>query len=398
MDYPGKLMTDRYEQVQLYSKAEFARRRDCILNVMKENDIRAVWFTECAEEAYDEWLTGRRYLENMLVTDDGRVLGIRRNMPADIFTAHEDAPDVHLGDHFSLSPYMDAEQVIAQLKALNVKRLGVVLPVRIKAALFDALCEAGIECVDVSIPVALERAVKSKEEYFVMKQAADIQKKVFYALPQMIREGRVLDEVCHEIWHMMASLGASGVVHGGLICNGPQEKTIPDFAGLDRSHRIERGDRFFTLFEANGPGHHHAAFGRHLLFKGELREDWEKSVSDAAAIHDYAVSLMKPGKITLREIAARTQTFANDLGYTVREEHGWNWMHSMGGYYYEQYSLQDYTDDIPLRSNIVLHCHPLVRRLSPEGLPEDMFILNTYFINEDGAEDLFNVPKGPILI
>ncbi len=395
MDFSGKKMINRYEQVQLYSESEFERRRAGILQIMKEHSVQKLLFLEPCEEAYDEWLTGERFLEYMIADSDGSVIGVSQKNFANGQPSWERAKFSPLfeSERCTIFSYQENHEMAMMLSSGSPQRIGVVLPDRMSAGLYDALVAAlpKLELEDMSIPVALFRAVKSEEELFAIRQAREIQVAVYDAFPQMIRVGRPMREISEELQYYLMQLGASGVVHAHLICNGPQESSPPAFYGLSGDHKVKYGDRFFALMEANGPGHHHVAFGRHLLI-GEPTKEWEKSVSDAEAIHRYAVSLMQPETITLRQIADKTREFAKQLGYKLFEKKGWNWMHSMGGYYYEQYSVEDYTENIPLQKNILLHCHPQVDRFAPDGKREDLMILNTYLLTETGAQDLIDVP------
>lgn len=402
MDYYGNKMLHRFEQVILYSEAEYRRRIGAIRQVMAEKGVAVTIFLECAEEAYDEWLTGRRLLEYVIVPEEGEILGVLwdefRDETTDIssvdFTRYvTQKPQEPVFDGIRFINRVPDSRIADILAASKPERIGLVLPQQMNAGLADAIARKlpKAELVDLTIPVALARAPKSEEELYVIKQARDIQVALYHALPQMLRIGRDVTDVGNEMTYMLHSMGGSGVVHCGLMCNGPQDVPAPGFGGL-RDHKVDYGDRFFALLESNGPGHHHLAFGRHFVI-GEPSKSWEKCVSDAVALHKYAVSLMKPDSLTLAQIAVKTRKQANRMGYTLRESVGWNWMHSLGGYYYEQYSLEDYTENIPLRKDILLHCHPLIfREFQDSNIREDLFILNTYHLTEDGAQDLVNVP------
>ena len=402
MLYENRTMVDRYEQVMLYTPAEFRRRIDGICSLMRGKNVDTLFFPECAEEAYDEWLLGKRMLEYMIVRADGTAVGVMWNETGIADTLLE-TPDprryvamghdsVAVCDGIRFVDRVSAEKLADLLAAGTPARIGLVLPEQMPALLADAIARVlpRAELVDMTIPVALFRAVKSEEELYVIRQAVNIQKAVFEAMPQLMRPGRRVNDINDEMSYLLMQMGASGVVHASLICNGQQDVPSQGFGG-DPDHVVTPGDRFFALMEAAGPGHHHAAFGRHFVI-GDLDPAWEKCVADAVRVHQYAVDLMKPDSLTLAQIAVRTRKYSNRLGYTMRESVGWNWMHSMGGYYYEQYSLEDYTEDIPLEENILLHCHPVIYREFPGGLREDLFILNTYLVTRDGAQDLVGIP------
>ncbi len=395
-------MLHRFEQVILYSEMEYRRRISEIRRVMAAHGVQVTIFLECAEEAYDEWLTGRRLLEYVIVPERGEVLGVLWD---ELGEEETDISSVDFSRYVMQKPQepvcgevrflnrVTDERIADILAASNPERIGLVLPQQMTARLSDAIAAKlpKAELVDLTIPAALARAPKSEEELYVIRQARDVQAAVYEALPQILRVGRDVAEINQEVTYLLHSLGGSGVVHCAIMCAGQQDAPTPGM-GTPESHKLAYGDRIFSLLESNGPGHHHIAFGRHLVL-GEPTKAWQKCVDDALALHRYAVSLMQPDSLSLAQIAVKTRKRANQMGYTLRESVGWNWMHSLGGYYYEQYSLEDYTEDLPLKENILLHCHPLIYREYPgSAVRGELFILNTYQITADGARDLVNVP------
>ncbi len=398
-------MVNRYEQVQLFSSAEFARRIACVRSVMEQKQVQVAVFLECATEAYDEWLMGRRFLEYMIVPAEGEVIGVlwdefdekdcRASASETDFGRYVfQQPEQPVCDGLRFLNRLSDEEIARQIAAFKPERIGLVLPSYLTAEMSDALAWMlpRAELVDISVEIAVARAVKSAEEVEVARNAARLQRRIYDALPQIIRVGRNMRDVAEEVQYLSMQMGATGVVHSHVICCGPQDVPYHDFHDYDE-RTIKYGDRFFALMESAGPGHQHLAFGRHFVL-GEPDADYAQAVETGLRLHQFAVQQMRPG-ITLREIADRTNEFAIQNGCTLLQKHGWNWMHSMGGYYYEQFSLEDYTDQIPLKSNVILHCHPLYFRTFPslgKNAQEDLFVLNTYLVTEDGAQDLCQVP------
>ena len=76
MNYFGKNMVGRYEQVELFTPAEYDRRLQGIRRVMREQQVEVALFLECGEETYDHWLTGRRYLDLMIVPEANEAIGV----------------------------------------------------------------------------------------------------------------------------------------------------------------------------------------------------------------------------------------------------------------------------------------------------------------------------------
>jgi Xaa-Pro aminopeptidase len=276
-----------------------------------------------------------------------------------------------------------------------------VLPVNMTASLYDAIMAKlpQVEFVDISIPVAQFRSVKSDEELYAIRQSRNIQVKVMEALPQIMRVGRTLGEMQKEISNYLTELGATGVRNGNIHYNGPMDEPLqgPPDAYLD--HKLGYGDRYSCLLEVNGPGHQHIAFERHYSI-GEPSKAYADTVANAIRVHEYAVSLMKPNVISLAQIAVKTRKFANTLGLELYESLGWNWMHGLGAFFYDQFALEDFTEDLPLQEGIMLHCHPLIFRTFP-GFPnarEGIHLVNSYRIGAHGAEDLVGLPKDLIVL
>lgn len=414
MNYYQNNMVNRYEQVELFSPSEYRRRINGVRDIMKQKNVQTAIFLECAEETYDHWLTGRRFLDYVIIPQDGECYGV-------LYSELDEAacPVIKGGADFgrylfqrepALSPcegmtFLNRlpDAMLADLIASDKpSRIGLILPDHMNAALFDALTAKlpKVEFVDITLDVALFKAVKSEEEVFAIRQSAASQRRVFEALPQMIRPGRTTNSINQEISYFLSELGSAGCVHGGMQNKGNMDVPAVGMGGKDPDAPLDYGDRMFVMFEANGPGQQHYAFGRHYVL-GEPSPAYAKAVDTAIKTHQYAVSLMKPNSLTLAQIAVKTRKYCNKLGYTLMERVGWNWMHSMGAYYYEQYSLEDYSEDTPLRSNIILHCHPVTYRSYPEidpNIREDQMILNTYLITDAGAENLVGVPLDLIVL
>ena len=412
MNYKGKPMVGRYEQVELFSKAEYRRRLDGIRRVMKEQEVECALFLEPGEETYDHWLTGRRYLDLIIVPETGEATGV---CLGELNEALCDDPDETDFGRYILQKKPDticegvkiighaSDRYLAGIIASgNPRRIGLVLPVNMNAFLYDEIVKAlpGVEFADISIPVAIFRSVKSEEEMYAVRQSRNIQMKVMEALPQILRLGRTIGEMQWEISNLLTELGTTGVRNGNIHYNGPMDAPLDGPMNAFGDHKLQIGDRISALFEVPGPGHQVIAFERHYSI-GEPSKGYRESVESAIRVHEFAVSQMKPNGISLAQIAVKTRKYANTLGLELRESLGWNWMHGMGAFFYDQYSLEDYTEDLPLQEGIMLHCHPLIYRNFPELGPnvrEGIHLVNTYRIGPDGAEDLVGMPKDLIVL
>jgi len=377
MNYYGKNMVDRFEQVELFSKAEYARRLSGIRQVMKEQETDVALFLECGEETYDHWLTGRSFLDLMIVPADGEAIGVSMGELNEQLCDCPDETDFgryilqkepHLAcDGFRIIGHA-SERVLADIiAASSPRRIGLVLPVNMNAYLYDEIIKAvpGVEFADISIPVAVFRAVKSEEELYAIRQGRNMQMKVMDALPQIFRIGRTVGDMQKEVSDLFIQLGSSGVRNGNIHYNGPMDEPlgVPFGPAMEvfKDHKLQYGDRYCALFEVPGPGHQCIAFERHYSI-GEPSKGYLESVNNAIMMHEYAVSLMKPDSLSLAQIAVKTRKFANRHGLELYESLGWNWMHGLGAFFYDQYSLED------------------------------------YLIGPDGAEDLVGTPKELIVL
>lgn len=452
MNYKGKFMAHRYEQVELFSRAEYKRRLDGVRRVMKEQEVDVALFLECGEEMYDLWLTGQRYLDLIIVpaqdeavavamgeldeslcgVTGSNVTGGATGMAGAVagggaagtayISARGDTTD-SFADDFATDygryilqkrpdPACDGVRFIGHapdrylasiITTGSPRRIGLVLPVNMNAGLYDEIVKAapGVEFVDISIPLAQFRAVKSDEEWYAIRQDRNMEIKVLEALPQILRLGRTIGEMQDEVARLFIELGATGVRNGNIHYNGPMDEPANGFFDpASVHHKLQIGDRISALFELPGPGHQCIAFERHYSI-GEPSKGYVDAVNNAIDVHNYAVSLMKPDSLSLAQIAVKTRKYANRLGLELYEHLGWNWMHGLGAFFYDQYSLEDYTEDLPLQEGLLLHCHPLIFRYFPEFGPdakEGIHLVNSYRIGPDGAEDLIGIPKDLIVL
>ncbi len=413
MDRSHWKMVNRYERVDVFSAKEYQRRIEGVRARMREQNVQALIFLESSEETFAQWMLGVRFLEYIIVPLEGEITGVLWNELNETgcraaedtdysrYLMQKEVYPVTEGIHFINRE--EDQGIVRRIARLYPKRLGLVAPGRMTAVFFDALKEQlpNVETVDMTVQISLFRAVKSEEELAVIQESKDAQLRVFRKLPDLIREGRTAEDVTQEMRYMLASMGASGVLSCELVNHGPTDDVLSESYGIAK-RKIERGDRLFAIMEANGPGQQHVAFGRHLFF-GEPSALAKKSIEDEIAVHKYATSLMKAdGETTLAKIAVKTRKYANHLGYMLQEQVGWNWMHSLGAFLYEQYSVEDYTEDIPLREGIILHCHPKLYSFYTDEqgriIRREVFILNTYRVTKEGPEDLIGIPFEPIIL
>ena len=403
-------MINRHEMIDLFSREEYLRRINGLRSIMGQEDLHVLIFTECSEEAYDQWLTGKRLLRYIIVPKQDEVIGVMWSEFDESGCSCGAEPDFSrytiqkkpdpLCDGVRFVNCLSDEKLVSMFATERSVRVGVVQPGRMTHSLSCALHKQlpHGELVDVTRPVSIFRSIKSEEELAAIRNTRDVQVRIFEALPQMLRVGRRMRDVNNELRHMLMSYGATGTLSALVTNNGQGVIALSENYG-ENDRVLAHGDTLFALMEANSAGQQHMAFGRHLVL-GEPPEGMLSTVQNSVKVHRFAASMFRPGE-TLANIAVATRKYANTLGYHLREELGWNWMHSLGAFIYEQYAIEDIGETWPLQEGQVLHCHPMLYSYYNEGtriIRKEVMVLNTYRVGKNGPEDLVNVPFDPVVI
>lgn len=403
----GKNMIARYEQVGLYSKKEYKRRADLVRSEMKKKSVDVVLMLACTNESHDHWLTGREFLDYVIVPAEGEIIGVlldeidesayEENLNCLDFDRYvyqreftTDADGIRFVNRVS-------DVVLAELiRDLGGKRIGLVNPRHLTCSMDDALRKtiSDLQYVDMTKEIDIRKTVKSKEELECIRMSAEAQGQMMDALEHMLRPGRRYQEVRMEVRDQIVSLGGSGVMLCVLLYLGDQNEVCPKFDMNKDDFVLKEGDTFFSLMEGASYGGHCVAMGRNFIV-GKATEEYKESVELNGKLNLYAASMMKPGT-TLRQIVTEVKNYVmkNSGAY-----HRCCWMHGLStANFMEQYSVQDISFDWPLEEGVVLHCHPYTKRHMPwlgAGAYEDMRLLNTYVVTPEGGKSLVNLEKHP---
>ena len=391
-NYP---MLNRYVQTETYSQGEYERRWALLQRIMKEKNCSALIVFSPIFEGYDQWIAGVRGLEYVVVSQEGDILGIRSvNMPEfrsdeinsrrlPLYPVH---PRIRIAEHF------DFEMLAGCLRKWG-PRIASINAGKMSADFVDVLrqeCNA-VEWVDITLEAAVEKAVKSTEEIRSIRSANLAHEKAMGAMRYYLRQGRTFHEVSCDVAHVLGEQGAgNGLMHAFLINVGRQDEpsSLQAFTPYP-GYRFAYGDRLMVLMETNGAGNHCTAVGRFFSI-GEPSEDFRKATEACSEAQDFAASRMKPG-VTLTEIVRDTRRFIESHGWETNEQ---CFMHSMGYHMYEQYAVDDITANVPLRENVFLHCHPVIRRHFPgTGRTELMHQLNPYLVGREGGVLMNRAPR-----
>jgi Xaa-Pro aminopeptidase len=109
--------------------------------------------------------------------------------------------------------------------------------------------------------------------------------------------------------------------------------------------------------------------------------------------NQFAGSMLKPG-IRLTDIVKATRAYIESWGYETNNQ---NYMHGLGGSTNEQFSINSWTEDIPMKENMYVHCHPMIRRWY--GNAANYFLTqDTYLNTPNGGLRLNNCPQKLFII
>lgn len=399
MDRQSCTMLDRYEQVDMYSRDEFIRRWTLTRRIMQEHDCQALLVCSAASEGFDQWLTGVHNAALAILPMEGPTVAVLTGCVWDGRTDNAQSWVSHINRNLVRPLFED----MVVNEAFDVRclgclgrapRIGMIHGSSMSAALKDHLEAAlpGAVYVDLKLPLSLARAVKSPEELAAIRKASLAHEKTMAACMQIIRPGRTLRDVSHDIMQSICLMGAgNALIHAFIISIGEQDgmnDMRPYFAFPGRTFAY--GDRLFVLLETNGPGGHITAIGRFFSI-GEPSKGYRDAVDISIRSQDLAASMLRPGE-TLSHIARETGRFIEASGYGT----AWDqcFMHGMGYFMYEQYALHDMTSDIPLQENVMLHAHPVVKRFYP-GCPEPETIhhLDAYIVRPQGGQCTNRMPR-----
>ncbi len=411
----GKPMVDRYEQVLFYSKAEYARRRDAVLQCMRRQAVPLLLIADPCEEGFAAWLANDVACQFLLLRDTGEITlvyghsyGVRQD-----YTPH---PERHAAQKplESLVPGVRFQSGldIAEIRdALGAeKRLGVINRQYLPAGFVHTL-EAevpGLEYCDLRVPVSMIRAVRSPEEQQALSCTAAAETALYNAAKALIRPGRYPRDIIHELSAIAHDMGcgrddiAIFFLMSGLENDGSAyPRPLPMNNGLlPPLGRIEKGWKLQLMLEISHFGNMIIDTGRPFYIGTPhpmAQEVWEKLIRT----QDYAAGILRPG-ITAVEFEAKTAAYARDTeGISLQT---WNILHGMGNTRTEAPDFRDpTTNSLPLLDGMYLLCEPIAALPSPPGVqlqgpPLVMMLPNTFLVTPEGGRRVTTIPNEIVVI
>jgi len=279
----------------------------------------------------------------------------------------------------------DAELALRELKALSVRRVGLVAPASMYFSfgkcLTEELARSGVEILDFTDAVDRIKAIKSEEERALIRQVAAMQDQVMSRVSAFLRPGLRDFEVAAYAQYVGQQLGSE---QGIFLCSSAPPGQAANFRPRSMQGRtLQRGDVYSLLIENNGPGGYYAEMSRILVLgraSQELR-DMHAAVLDAQR---YALTLLVPGA-SCSEIHAQHNDYLRSLNLPTERRVN---MHGMGYDMVERPLIRD-DEEMRLAQHMAIVCHPGV-------LNARLFVHNTelHLIEERGAsESLHCTPK-----
>ena len=384
--------------LNMVSDAEMDRRWRRIREAMAERGLDALvlqnssdwvggyvrWFTnQPATNGYPKSVVFPRE-EPMTVVEQGPVGGLRvsaadargRDGIGRVLTTPS-YPSVHY------TACYDADLVVAELRRLGAKTLGVVAPAAMYHGFGRRIGEslADLDVVDATDWVDRLKAQKSDEERSLIRRVAAMQDEVMARVGTFIRPGLRDFEVAAYAQYVGQQLGSE---QGIFLCSSAPPGQAAAFRPRSmQGRRLEAGDVFSLLIENNGAGGFYTELSRIFVLgrtPAPLR-DAHAAVLDAQR---YALTLLKPGA-ACRDVHRAHNAYLRERG--LPEERRLN-MHGMGYDMVERPLIRD-DEDMAIEAHMAIVCHP--------GVESDgLFVHNTdvYLIEANGVSPcLHATPK-----
>jgi len=277
----------------------------------------------------------------------------------------------------------DAELVLTELRALGVRRVGLVAPAAMYHSFGQHLRNAakGIELVDFTDEIDRIKAIKSAEERDCIRKVAAMQDQVMARVREFIKPGLKDFEIAAYAQYVGQQLGSE---QGIFLCSSAppgQAATFRPRSMLGRT--LQRGDIFSLLIENNGAGGYYTELSR-LFVLGRASQELRAAHAAVLEAQRFALSLLLPGAVC-SEIFARHNAFL--VSRNLPDERRLS-VHGMG-YDMVERPLIRHDESMTIEAHMCIVCHPGI-------LNERMFVHNTdvYLIEAQGPSAcLHGTPK-----
>lgn len=135
------------------------------------------------------------------------------------------------------------------------------------------------------------RAIKTKEEIEVVKQAIDITHKTFDRVCSFVKPGVMEYEIEAEIVHEFLRNRATGEAYGSIIASGDRARTLHY---ISNNAECKDGELLLLDFGAEY-GRYCADLTRTIPVNGQFTKRQKEVYNACLHLHNYAKSILKPG-------------------------------------------------------------------------------------------------------
>ncbi len=285
---------------------------------------------------------------------------------------------------FPCTDSYEGKYIARELKAMHMKRVGIVYKQCFKASTVEGLLANmdEIELVDISKEFSYLKAVKNEEEIVLAKKCVRVHEQLMDMVPAMIRPGRLENDILTEI---ETASRYSGCEYNGNVAVGSKANGggIAFFRTFAAHRRIEVGDAVTVMIEVAAPGGIYGELARTFVL-GEPDPDFAKVYEAARAGQQLVADSARPG-ITGRELDKIYSDFvAENYGF---KPNGRFVGHSQGYDMMESPAICP-DEDMEIRENMFLAIHPELIEMGHFAIACD-----NYLVGKESARRVTRTPQ-----
>jgi len=282
---------------------------------------------------------------------------------------------------------IEAEAVISEIKSLKPNTIGFVGKGFMSSYLYRYLKEnlTGCRFENFTDEVDEIKAIKSNEEFELIKLTAEIQDKAWEALPSIVRAGKTENEIRAEVQELVVNLGSEEqLIYLGSAPPGQAPGLYPAFFC---NRKLKKGDQFVILIEVNGPGGYYCESARNVCL-GEPTKEIQEAWDIVVKAQKVSVDLLRPGT-NPGDLLEANNRFLEEHGYLGE---GRLYGHSQGYDLVERPALRN-DETMKVKANMSISVHPLAVNDRVY-----MYVNDNFWVTENGAVRIHQAPQDLIVI
>jgi len=283
---------------------------------------------------------------------------------------------------FNYTNTLDAEATEKVIRQMKAKTVGIVGPAFIPSTFDKHLRNnlLNVEFLDITDAIDEIKAIKSKDEFNLIKKTCAIQDSVIMAIPAFLHPRMKDIELRAIIQHLLFDMGSEEqlLMLGSAPIGGLAKHSSPYL----QNRVIGENDYITVLIETNGPGGYYAEIARVFCLNEpteEMLKLWEANIKAQKICAD----MLKPGA-NLFQIQEALNSFLEENGYPTE-----NSLFAHGqGYDLVERPANLSEETIKIKPNMNIAIHP---RLSTNTA--FTFCCDNFFTTEFGCMRLHKAPQ-----